>query len=393
MLAIFKTWRLQTYGYTLAAGYALFAWSLYHLGVWLLNKQGAPIYFDFTFLYVPGRLSLHGQTATIFSPTTFVKAQEAIVGLGHVIFPNWGYPPIYFLVLAPLATVPYLPAFFLWGAVTLAGYVSAVYAIVRRREAIALALASPFAAWNFIAGQGGALTAALLGAALCNLEHRPAVAGMFIGCLTYKPHWGILIPIALFAGREWRAIVSAVLTTAFLAGLTVALFGIGPWLAFPHALAAQADLTFVARTMPWGLTQSIYGLVRFLNGGAKLASITQGLATAIVVMIVWLTWRSRTRYALKAAVLGAAVLVASPYAYPYDFVAIALPIAFLAKDQIACGVLRGEQVALLIIFVASIADLVLVGRAPAGSLIVLALLALILCRIPRAAAATGPLIG
>ena len=38
-IGVFAIWRLQAYGYTLAAGYAVFAIYLYHLGVWLLNKE------------------------------------------------------------------------------------------------------------------------------------------------------------------------------------------------------------------------------------------------------------------------------------------------------------------------------------------------------------------
>ena len=52
-LGIFAPWRLQAYGYTLAVGYAIFAWYLYRLGVWLLDKQGVPVYHDFTFILVP----------------------------------------------------------------------------------------------------------------------------------------------------------------------------------------------------------------------------------------------------------------------------------------------------------------------------------------------------
>ncbi len=73
---------------------------------------------------------------------------------------------------------------------------------MRRREAIALVLASPLTAWNFIAGQSGFLTAAFLGGALLFLERRPVVAGVFIGGLTYKPQFGILLPVALIAVRR-----------------------------------------------------------------------------------------------------------------------------------------------------------------------------------------------
>jgi arabinofuranan 3-O-arabinosyltransferase len=385
LLGIFAAWRLQAYGYTLAAGYALFAFYLYRLGVWLLNKNGVPVYHDFTDGYVVGFLARHGKTAAIYLPAAFIKAQEAIVGAGHVLFSNWPYPPTYFLILAPLAILPYIPAFFAWGLVTTLGYAAIIGMIVRRRQAISVALASPLAAWNFIAGQSGALTAALLGAALLNLERRPALAGVFIGCLGYKPQWGILIPVALVAAGEWRAIAGAAAATALLAGVSIAAFGIGPWIEFPRAMLAQANLTLFAASDRWGLLQSVYGLIRYLHGGDRIAWLGQGLTTVGVAVIVCLVWRSRARYALKAAVLSTAALLATPYAFAYDLAAIGVPVAFLAKDQIESGPLKGEQTILLSLFAAGFGIFVMAGKLPLGAPMSLALLFLILRRAIRCA--------
>ncbi|HEV2097324.1 MAG TPA: glycosyltransferase family 87 protein [Stellaceae bacterium] len=380
LLGVFAAWRLQAYGYTLAGGYALFAWYLYRLGVWLLSNRGMPVYHDFTCAFVAGWLALHGQIGSIYVAGPFIGAQEAIVGAGHVLFSNWPYPPTYFLILAPLAILPYLAAFFAWGFTTLLGYVAVIYLIVRQRPAIAVALASPFAAWNFITGQSGALTASLIGAALLNLERRPVLAGIFIGLLTFKPQWGILIPVALFAAGQWRTIASAALTAALLAGLSLLAFGLGPWIDFPGEFSAQADLNLFATSARWGLSQSPYGLLRFLNGSTSVAWLGQGLITLGVAAIIWLVWRSRVRYALKAATLSAAALIASPYAFAYDLTAIAVPVAFLATDQIDRGLLRGEQAILLLLFVASLAVFLSAGRAPIGAPILLLVLWLIVRR-------------
>jgi hypothetical protein len=381
-LGIFAPWRLQAYGHTLAVGYAVFALYLYHLGFLLLSKEGIPVYHDFTCAYVAGWLALHGQIHTIYLAAAFKSAQEALVGTGHALFSNWPYPPTYFLILAPLAMLPYLPAFFVWGFTTLVCYVGVIYLIVRQRAAIAVALASPFAAWNFITGQSGALTGSLIGAALLTLERRPVLAGVFIGCLTFKPQWGILIPVALVAAGEWRAIVSAAITTVLLAGLSISFFGVAAWVGFPRELLAQAHLNlFPASTSGrWGLSQSVYGLIRYLHGGETIAWLGQGLTTLGMAVVVWVVWRSRGRYATRAAALSAAALIASPYAFAYDLAAIAVPVAFLAKDQMDHGLLRGEQTTLLVLFAASVSLFAMAGKAPGGALILLTLLWLILRR-------------
>ena len=40
-------------------------------------------------------------------------------------------------------------------------------------------------------------------------ERRPVLAGLLIGCLTWKPQFGILLPVALAASNRWRAFASA----------------------------------------------------------------------------------------------------------------------------------------------------------------------------------------
>jgi hypothetical protein len=244
-------------------------------------------------------------------------------------------------------------------------------------------LASPFAAWNFLIGQNGFLTASLLGASLLLLERRPVLAGVFIGCLTYKPQFGILLPVALIAARQWRACVSAAVTAIFLVAASAAAFGVDGWVAFPRVLFAQGSGTMFA-SPDWGfLLQSVYGLILVLHGGAALAWLTQGVATAGVAIIVWLVWRSPVHYALKAATLSTAGLIATPYAFAYDLAAIAIPVAFLASDQIRCGLLGGEQTTMIVLFVASLAVIPTAGKAPVGAVILVALLCLILRRALR----------
>jgi hypothetical protein len=271
-------------------------------------------------------------------------------------------------MLAPLALLPYRSAFITWDVVTLLGCIAVVYLIVRRRAAIALALAAPFTAWNFIAAQNGFLTASLLGASLLFLERRPVVAGAFIGCLTYKPQFGILFPVALVASYQWRAIASAGVTVALLAGGSITLFGAEPWAGFPHGLSAQGELNLLAGPdSNWGYLQTVYGVIRSIHGPAPLAWPVQGLVTLGSAITVWVVWRSRVCYELKAAILAAAALLASPYAFAYDMAAIVIPAAFLATDQVRRGLLRGDKAMWILLFGAPLAVLATLGDNSGGT--------------------------
>jgi arabinofuranan 3-O-arabinosyltransferase len=380
ILGIFARWRLLAYGYTFPVFYGAFFLYLYCRGLWLANESGAPVYHDFTSFWLAGWQALHGETASLYDQAAFKDAQDTSAGLGRSPHALLSYPPTFTLILVLLAMLPYFTAFLTWEAVTLVFCVAVVYLIVRRQPAISLMLASPFAAWNFLIGQNGFLTASLLGASLLLLERRPVLAGVFIGCLTYKPQFGVLVPVALIAANHWRACASAAVTAALLGLASVAGFGVDGWVAFPRALFAQGSETLFA-SPDWGfLFQTVYGLILVLHGGAALAWLAQSLVTVGVGIIVWLVWRSPVRYALKAATLSAGALIATPYALAYDLAMIAIPVAFLAGDQIRCGLLRGEQTTMIALFVASLAIIPTEGKAPVGAVILVALLCLILRR-------------
>ncbi|MEI4594850.1 glycosyltransferase 87 family protein, partial [Klebsiella pneumoniae] len=76
------------------------------------------------------------------------------------------------------------------------------------------------------------LTAALIGFGMALLKRKPALAGLCLGLLAYKPQFGVLIPLALVAGGHARAFAAAALTVALMAILTTALYGVEVWQAF-----------------------------------------------------------------------------------------------------------------------------------------------------------------
>jgi hypothetical protein len=136
--------RCQAYGYAAAAIYTAFLVSFYNAGTWIVDPTGVPVYTDFACAWVAGVQALHGQASSLYDPARFVEIRAALVGPRDVFYPNWPYPPIFLLILAPFAALGYVHAFLVWDIITLVGCVVVVYAITRRSAAIALALAWPF---------------------------------------------------------------------------------------------------------------------------------------------------------------------------------------------------------------------------------------------------------
>ncbi|HEX4079671.1 MAG TPA: glycosyltransferase family 87 protein [Rhizomicrobium sp.] len=178
-------------------------------------------------------------------------------------FPNylyWNYPPLFFAVTALLAAMPYLASFLGWVISTCSAYAVTIGAISRRWEGVLGACASPVILLTAFGGQNGFLSAALLGGFLLFLPTRPVVSGVLLGLLTYKPQLGILIPIALIAGGQWRALSSAAVTAALAAGLAALAFGPGVYASFLHSLPVVSHVYLTLGGEGWARMESIYAI-------------------------------------------------------------------------------------------------------------------------------------
>src|SRR5260370_1360217 len=69
--------------------------------------------------------------------------------------------------------------------------------------------------------------------------------------------------------------------------------------------------------------QSVYAAVRMWGGGISLAYMVQGAASVVAVCSVAWIWRSSRDRDLKAALLTAAALLASPHVLDYDLMILA----------------------------------------------------------------------
>ena len=62
------------------------------------------------------------------------------------------------------------------------------------------------AVWVILAGQNTFLSLALFYGGMRLVDRAPAIAGILLGLLAYKPQLFLLIPVALLAARRWRVL-------------------------------------------------------------------------------------------------------------------------------------------------------------------------------------------
>jgi arabinofuranan 3-O-arabinosyltransferase len=297
----------------------------YMQGSWLAGPDGTT---DFDTIWVAGRMALSGHAAAAYDWPTLKRVVEGIVGHSFDGFLGWRYPPTYFFIAAPVALLPYASAFLFCVLGTFVAYLVTIRAIIGDRAGYFLAAAFPAVLANFVVGQNGLLSASLIGGALMLLDRRPLWAGVLLGLLTYKPHLGLLFPIALLASGHWRVFVTAGLVAALMAAASWMIFGRETWQAFfpsiDHALQIESF-------NDWGKLQSAFGLTRAFFGGETLAWLVQIVLTLITAAAIAVLWRSRAAYEVKAAALATGALLAAPHLLIYDLAILAVPLAFLFR--------------------------------------------------------------
>ena len=312
----------------------------------LIDRNGKPLGTDFSNVYAAGSLTWQGRPADAYSPPLQHAAEIAVFGGREVPFYGWHYPPFFLAIAVLVAAVPYGFGLAIWLAASLAAYLAALRAILPRRETPLLASAFPAVFINIGHGQNGFLTAALLGGALHLLDRKPWLAGVLIGCLAYKPQFGVLIPVVLIAGGRWRSVGAAMATIAVLVALSFATLGGGVWHAFADSMNFTQTVVLEQGGTGWEKIQSAFSAVRMWGASVQTAYAVQfALALMLAASLGWL-WQSDAAFELKASALATASLLATPYVLDYDLVVLAVSISFMVRHGINCG-FRGYEISLL----------------------------------------------
>ena len=287
---------------------------------------------DFVSFYAAGGLADAGTPALAYDPAAHLAAEEAVAGAG-IEYQFFNYPPVYEMLFAGFAWLPYLVAFVVFEVATLVLYLAVIRRIVDDYSVAAMLalIAFPPVWWTLGLGQNAFLTAGLFGAATLLIDRRPVIAGIFFGALCYKPHFALLVPLALAAGGRWPAFAGAAASVTALVLASLALYGWGTWHAFLTAFGAAHSMYESGRILFGGFV-SPFGAVRLVGGGVGLAYAVQGAFSLVAAVAVAIVWRRGLSLPVRAAVLASASLVAAPLALIYDLMLATVAACWLLRD-------------------------------------------------------------
>lgn len=265
----------------------------------------------------------------------------------------WPYPPHMFLLVKPLAGLPFIPGFLLWEGTFLVVFVATLRSLWPDRYGILFAVASPAVFSAILTGQTGLLTGSTLALSAANAERRPWLAGAAAALLTLKPQFGILLPVAFIAGRHWRAFGAAALLCTAVAATSALAFGLDVWRAFARELVSHGQLLATEGAFPVGKLNTPFGAAAVLGLPHSMAMTLQLVVTALLAGFVYLCWRRVASRELRVAVLAAATALATPYGFYYEMTILVPALLLVAKVARERGWLPGEQLSLVVLWFAS----------------------------------------
>ncbi len=308
------------------------------MGTWMVvagppgrdGFSGQPLGTDFLSFWSASQLLRQGRPEAAYDHAALHAIQQSVAGPDSPLY-TWLYPPMAFLVVAPLAALPYLPALTVWLVATLAAYLPALWRFLPDRRALVPMLAFPPVFVTLGHGQNAFLSAALLGWGLVLLPKRPFWAGLLMGALIYKPHLGLLLPVAFLAAGSWRAVLGATLSVLALAAASYLLFGPETWAAF-LAKSDYSRQVLEQGMVDWRKMIGGFAAARLLGAGIGLSWAIQAAVTLAAALAVWRVWRGPAPHAVKAAALAAGALLATPFALDYDATLLGLALAALVAD-------------------------------------------------------------
>ena len=319
--------------------FAIEIWLHLHLRPKMSSPINFPIGEDFANFWSGSVLALQGNAKAVFDLHAFQTFEHD--NLPPFLHFRWfAYPPTALLVFLPFGLFPYLTSYAIWLAT---GWIACAAILKRQLSwpiAIAVAVCTPASFVNAVAGQNGAFTAALMATSIAMLDEYPLIAGLAISLMCFKPHLGVLFPLALIAGKRWRVLGFAVLGGVAIIAASIAVLGSEAWIGYLHIAplnkvilehggAPSISVADWAAGPMWYRMPTVFAAARELGIGIGFSYAIQAASAIFAMALVWYAWRSNVDLRLKGAVFILATFAVTPYAWDYDLVALNFAIVWL----------------------------------------------------------------
>lgn len=291
---------------------------------------------DWVIFLAAGRAYFTGDLAHIYNQawiTTATNSQFSHWLSAPLPFPLFPYPPVFLLLVLPFARAPVGWSLFLSQLIQFGMLAWALRRLGGPYAFLLLgALLAPAAAYNVLAGSNAVLVAALIVGGITLLKTRPWLAGALLGVVIFKPQFFALLPFALIAARQGRALAGMIICACVFVLLSMMVFGPTLWLDWINVYLHPQMVGGVNGTN-WGHSwdDSVSTCLTLLGAPHDLALGGQILAGLAGLALSWHAFR--IGHPQRLAVLLCAGLLASPHVSNYDLVTAAIAALLLLRSM------------------------------------------------------------
>jgi hypothetical protein len=318
-----------------------------------------PLAGDFAQEYLGGYVVLHGDYLRFYDPdyAYALEHDPGIMGMnfGASHFLPLIYPPFYYLLVSPLAWLPYYTAAVTWLFLMAGCLFFAVWLLARaypgHRLLPTCCLLTAFffvpLLQNLCGGQKATVVLLILTGTFLLLDRRrPLLAGVVFGLLAFKPQLTLVIGVAMLCKRQGWFVLGGTITGSLLVGLSLLL---GSSVCAQYVEISRTMAEYINRPgFPLEQMHCWYGFWKSLLAGQDLSQIqlatllADGVVVALLVQLLRgpLAYGQRAFHVQFSAMVIATVLV-SPHLLTYDLAILLLP--FFLLTHVLLGAARPDS--------------------------------------------------
>jgi alpha-1,2-mannosyltransferase len=283
---------------------------------------------DFNWFWATGKALGQGLNVDFYNPAVFSPLLRGLLHYDPGSTILFVYPPLVLPIFSAFALLPLALSYIVYCSLSLT-----VSAFLLRFAGfpwwcIILGLISPAASTWLYGGQLDLICGAIMVYGLSRLECAPGFAGLALSLLAIKPQLALLVPVAVLARGQWKAVLTGALGMACFAAVSLLYWRNASWAGFLHE--GQANMrALLEAPFIYGAAHpadydfqfsgvSVFWMLRSLHLGLHIAYAAQGAATLLALGAAWLVWR-HPALTLQRRIIFTVLLV--PFTSPYGFTA------------------------------------------------------------------------
>jgi hypothetical protein len=295
---------------------------------WLIS--GIPIVprthnIDFLNLYTGAWFAHHWDWTHVYHASAQI-AQEKVFVPGHQGLWPFVRPPVYGILMSPLALIPFGPAFGWWLLVQISVFLACLTWAWRRFGPLSAVLGTLFFATpiGIAVGQDCALYLGIACVAFALGERRRYfLCGLLLGLGLTKFHLYLLWPFVLLFERRWRMLLGFTVSGVIQGLISLAVLG---WAGLTGLEAESGYLGFILHLNTYYAPKMNIDINSILlNTGLWSRSLLIALTVLLAGLILWSCRRSDSLGVTFALAISGSLLVA-PHTYSYDGAMLLVPI-------------------------------------------------------------------